>query len=172
MKHTSTFALLFVFACAADPGHPAVDGAATQMADAAPTSDAASNSCNLMPPANPEFLCDPHGSGQCQNCGDCQLVEDGTAARVSAQCGTQCQGSSNPTCAKDCLTHNSSLSGGCATCLNDYYNCLVAHCLAQCIGGASQACTDCSRTQPMPGPSCSDALIGCSGITRNPNYMP
>jgi hypothetical protein len=170
MKNTWTFAFAFLLAaCAADPGHPAADGA--PMIDAA-TGDAAGNSCNLQPPANAEFLCEPQGSGACQNCGDCQLVEDGTAARVSAQCGSQCQGSSSPTCAKDCLQQNSTLTGGCATCLNDYFNCLVAHCLAQCIGGASQACTDCSRTQPMPGPSCSDTLIGCSGISRNPNYMP
>ena len=172
MRTTSTLLLLFA-ACAGDPGHPAVDAAMSSSIDG-PTSQGedAATSCMIPTPNNAEFLCDPTGLGACQNCGDCTLVEDGTAQRVAAMCGTQCSGSSSQTCARDCLTHNSTLTGGCADCLNVYFNCLVAHCLAQCIGGASQACTDCSRTQPMPGPSCSDALLGCSGITRNPSYMP
>jgi len=121
----------------------------------------------LPPESSAEFLCDPSGDLACNNCNDCGLVMDGSAKSEATTCGVQC--GSSLSCAEDCLTNNIGLSGECTGCLVDFFDCLKANCLAQCLGTTPDACTECSRTKPE-GESCSEALETCSGATRNEDF--
>lgn len=113
--------------------------------------------------ASAEFVCDPAGDLACNNCHDCGKVMDGSAKAEAATCGIQC--GSSRSCAEDCLTDNLGLFGDCTGCLIDFFDCLKANCLTQCLGNTPDDCTECSRTKP-PGVSCSEALETCGGATR------
>src|SRR5262245_10642968 len=161
-----TFCLLLVGSCAnQSPTTPAGGEDMAQAADA--------DACALSPPPNPEFLCQPTGAGACQSCNDCRQIEDGSAKTASAQCGAACIGATSPSCTRDCLHRKTTLSDGCITCLDMYFQCLLQNCLAECSGGTPAQCTTCSRNKPSAGAgSCSGALEQCSGATANPSYQP
>ena len=61
-------------------------------------------------------------------------------------------------------------SDACTVCLADFYDCLVANCLAECVIGGD-ACTQCSRNKVGPsGMTCSGQWFDCSGTSLNPNF--
>jgi hypothetical protein len=123
--------------------------------------------CDLPEP-NPEFICDPTGSGPCQNCHDCQQIESGAAKTAAKECGTSCGTDRN--CTTSCVTDRVQASPACTECLADFYDCLIGTCLAECVIGGD-LCTSCSRTkQDENGLTCSDKWFACSGTELNPNF--
>lgn len=123
--------------------------------------------CDLPEP-NPEFLCDPTGDAPCQNCHDCQQIESGAAKTAAKECGTSC--GTDSACATACVKDRVGATDACTTCLTDFYDCLIATCLVECLAG-SDPCSSCSRTKKdSAGATCTDKWFACSGTEINPNF--
>jgi len=121
-------------------------------------------------PSDVEYVCIVGGEGACQNAVDCPSLEDGTAKAVAQECGIECATSPDPGCAGSCIQSRSDLTMGCSGCLEAFFDCLLANCLAPCLSGTSDDCGTCSREKPADE-SCSDQLLVCSGVELNPDYV-
>jgi hypothetical protein len=126
-----------------------------------------------LPPVttSTQYTCDPAGAGQCDNCGDCALVIEGTASTQVASCGTSCIGQPD-SCITSCLSGKSpALSGSCQTCLVALFNCTTNYCAGPCITGTQTQCSACLEANPSPGAtSCDSVFLQCAGLGNNPTY--
>lgn len=142
-----------------EPTAPAPEDAPPTVAEAMPARDT----------SHIEFLCTPGGAGACQNATDCPVIEDGSGKDVAKQCGIECATSLVAGCAEQCILERTELTQPCASCLDAFFDCILSNCLAVCISGSEQECTDCSRTRPA-GNTCSDQWYACSGTELNASY--
>ena len=87
--------------------------------------------------------------------------QKGSAAFTSDMdaCGHQCA-LSDKSCASKCVQGKEGYSDSCASCFGDLFACTRDHCKLACIGGQTEACTDCVKKAGCPGP-----FTGCSGFT-------
>lgn len=151
-------------------GMPVPDNITPDAALPSAGSSAAGSSAEAcdLPAANPEYFCDPHGDGACQNCSDCQKVESGEAKAAAKACGTDC--GTDRDCATRCVKDRINPSDACTACLVDLYDCLINNCLVECVGSSEQ-CSQCSSDKKgSDGLSCSDKWFACSGTEKNPSY--
>jgi hypothetical protein len=111
-------------------------------------------------PAAGNVTCDESVDGVCQNATDCPSVASG-AARISAgMCGQGCLGSSEESCAVDCIVADTSMTPECATCYAGAVACATEKCLGRCI--ADPEADDCKLCQVEEG--CRAAFNDCSGL--------
>jgi hypothetical protein len=138
------------------------------------STDAHAASCRpALPPvtSSTQYLCDPGGSGKCNDCGDCRMVIDGTASMQVVSCGTSCIGQPN-SCVTACLSGKSpTLSSPCQTCLVALFDCTTSYCAGPCVTGTKAQCNQCLAANPSPGPSsCNSVFLACAGLENNPGY--
>ncbi len=82
-----------------------------------------------------------------------------TAQSVAIDCGISCLfNPDSELCMQDCMGEQTPLSSSCITCFSDQLDCTLANCLADCIGGVSEACQDCLTE------FCGDDFVVCIGL--------
>ncbi len=110
---------------------------------------------------SPNVMCDPKGSGVCQNATDCPAVESGDARRESGICGIQCLEDEDPgTCAVACIVDAADISAACAACYAGAVACGSENCLNECIENPeAESCIEC---QVEAG--CRSEFSECSGL--------
>jgi hypothetical protein len=95
----------------------------------------------------------------CLNPADQARASDsGTVNDIARNCGIQCYGLPDKTCAAKCMEMALGFSEACATCWGDSIMCVSDKCLGPCLGGAQDpACVACSNQ------NCTPAFHACSG---------
>lgn len=105
---------------------------------------------------------DSGASGACTNPSDMAVISD-PGSDVNGKVGACAQknfGAEPGT--RDCIRSESGLSTACADCYDGMSQCVVKHCIAQCLAGQnSPGCTSC-RAQ-----NCDPAFAACVGIPPN-----
>lgn len=158
-------AALLLAACSSD------DGGGGGQADTGGEQDAGGEDAATN--TTQEYFCDPAGQAVCENDTDCPLVENGTAKAEALTCGKDCLGTPpEDECTSKCIIEHLHTTPECTECLDAFFTCILGRCLLECAGGASEACTECSRNKPTPDESCSAAFFACSGAVLNPDFVP
>jgi hypothetical protein len=113
--------------------------------------------------ASPNVMCNPNGTGVCQNQDDCPAVEDGSARTSSQVCGVNCLEDEDPgVCSVACIVDQADISSTCAQCYAGVVACATQNCLSECVAdAASDACSACQVTA-----GCREEFSECSGLPQ------
>ena len=95
-------------------------------------------------------------AGSCTNSADQTILAPGIG-QAPTECATSCFGNPDTNCNSACIAKSTHLSPACSSCWGALLNCNVASCLAQCLSGQSDACTQCGAQ------NCQPAFKACSG---------
>ena len=75
-------------------------------------------------------------------------------------CGMNCMADADPVaCVSACLQVETGITGGCADCFGAFFQCVIGHCISQCMAGRSEACLECETDS-----GCRGALDTCAGF--------
>ena len=97
---------------------------------------------------------------QCLGATDTTVLQDGDAVNQTAvECTLSCAGEAEfyLSCAADCITEATGLSGGCSGCYAKFYGCFIDDCGDVCSGDTPDDCNAC-----LLG-TCSPDLLLCTG---------